>query len=145
MASPPPASDVEEITVVGKRLSEIKKQYIQAEDQLYALYNELNTEDDFDIHCAMETNAGSKLKQRVCKPVFFANAEADEAKEMLTGVPALPPEIIAKQKAEKYKMAMLNAIRKDPRMFKLIRAREERKQQYETSYKERFKDHWFAF
>ena len=42
----------------------------RADDVLYTLFNELNDEDQFDVLCGYETQAGTRVRTRVCKSNF---------------------------------------------------------------------------
>ena len=75
---------MEEITVTGqKQIFSLRKQKIQAEDRAFGLYNELNSDDMYDIRCMMEAPIGSNIKRRMCLPNFYRRATADNALEFL--------------------------------------------------------------
>ena len=75
---------MEEITITGqKQIFSLRKQIILAEDRAFKLYNELNDDDTYDIHCTMEAPIGSNLKRRICVPNFYWRATADNASEFL--------------------------------------------------------------
>jgi hypothetical protein len=61
------------------QLREMRKQMVAVEDRFYARYNELNGNDNYDIHCAEETTAGTRLQLRHCRPVFEARAVETES------------------------------------------------------------------
>lgn len=68
--------ELDEVVVKGGRLFD---QIVKAEDQFFKLYNELNTNDDFDTNCAfMNLDVDSRIEQRVCMPAFFADAKAEQ-------------------------------------------------------------------
>lgn len=72
-----PMMELDEILVHGKRLQE---RIIEAEDEFYKLFNQINKDDDYDTNCAMlnlSADSGSRLNSRLCMPVFVANAIAD--------------------------------------------------------------------
>jgi hypothetical protein len=72
-----PEMELDEILVHGKRL---QQRIIEAEDEFYKLYNQINKDDDYDTNCAMlnlSADTGSRLNSRLCMPVFVANAVAD--------------------------------------------------------------------
>lgn len=69
--------ELEEITVHGRRL---RDRIIEAEDQFYKLYNQINKDDKYDTNCANvpdPRNPGSAIPSRLCLPVFVAEAVAD--------------------------------------------------------------------
>jgi hypothetical protein len=69
-----------DITVRGKRTS-FDVQLARAEDQLFAVFNSINSRDEFDIHCYQEAPFGTRIKQRVCAPKFAEDADAEAALE----------------------------------------------------------------
>ena len=63
-----PAEMMEEVIVRGtKSLFELELESYRSENALYDLFNSLNSNDDFDVHCYREAPIGSCIKQRVCK------------------------------------------------------------------------------
>jgi len=56
----------EEIVVLGKRLEELRIQIELAEDDVYARFNEINSNDLFDVHCYERAAAGSRIEKRTC-------------------------------------------------------------------------------
>jgi hypothetical protein len=68
---PDPVALFEEITVVGeKNFFTIRHQITRAEDDLYRLFNDLNSKDEFDITCR-EFKINSHISQRSCEPLFL--------------------------------------------------------------------------
>lgn len=69
--------ELEEVVVQGKRL---QQRIVEAEDEFYKLFNQINTNDDYDTNCPyldLSADGGSRINSRVCMPVFVANAIAD--------------------------------------------------------------------
>jgi len=63
---------LEEITVVGEQnFISIRNRIERAEENLYGLFNELNSRDDFDIVCRVIRITNSRIPCRSCEPVFF--------------------------------------------------------------------------
>ncbi|MEY4641280.1 MAG: hypothetical protein RLZZ227_1274 [Pseudomonadota bacterium] len=82
---------IEEITVTGQRsMFELRLQVQDAEDAMFALFNEINTDDQYDVICTVETRVFSHVKERVCLPVYARDAQLDEAQNMVRGTPAIP-------------------------------------------------------
>ena len=66
-----PVALFEEIIVVGERtFISIRYQITRAEDNLYDLFNTLNSSDEFDITCR-EFKINSHISRRICEPVFL--------------------------------------------------------------------------
>lgn len=77
----------EEITVTGQKLFIVLKQQIEeAEDHMYGLFNDMNEDDRYDIHCTWEAPLGTRIRQRVCRPEFVANADRAVAQDFLAQV-----------------------------------------------------------
>jgi len=56
---------IEEITVLGERsFFTLRLEIEAAEAEVYGLFNELNTNDDFDFKCTREAYTGSHIKRR---------------------------------------------------------------------------------
>ncbi len=71
--------ELDEIMVRGKRLKQV---IIEAEDEFYALFNEVNQDEDYDTSCPtlnVNPDRGVALNTRVCLPGFMATAMADWA------------------------------------------------------------------
>ena len=73
----------EEILVVGQSLAELRKQLILAQDAVFAKFNEINSDDDFDIICREEAPTGSRIRKRVCLPNFWRDAQAEVGSEQV--------------------------------------------------------------
>ena len=59
----------------GKLIQEM----IKLEDRFFERYNELNTNDDFDTECDLETRAGTRVERRYCRAVYQTRALQKEA------------------------------------------------------------------
>lgn len=79
-----PAAELEEleqIVINGKR---IEQRILESEQRLYARYNALNTNKDFDVDCTAKwadgkpSGYGTAQYRSACVPHFFANAMAAE-------------------------------------------------------------------
>lgn len=75
-ARQPPTGD-DEIVVFGKALEELRVRIELSEDDVYARFNEINSNDLFDVHCYERAQTGSRIQSRRC----LSNAwrEADNA------------------------------------------------------------------
>ena len=65
-ASPPAAAPEDEIIVHGKALENLRVRVERAEDDVYTRFNEINSDDSYDIHCYDRMQRGSHIKKRVC-------------------------------------------------------------------------------
>jgi hypothetical protein len=60
----PPAPP--DIVVRGRAYGELRLQIRLAEEAVFARFNEINSTDDFDIHCRDEPVIGSRVQKRAC-------------------------------------------------------------------------------
>lgn len=65
-----------ENNVVGdqKSLSDLRRDAYKAEDDFYAVYNELNDEKEYDVRCFYEKPTGTNIKNHICRARFVSNA-----------------------------------------------------------------------
>jgi hypothetical protein len=79
----PPGEALEELDEVVVRGNRLSRAISDAEDEFFALFNKLNTDDDYDTSCAYlntdSGNRGSHLTSRMCIPGFVADAMVDLA------------------------------------------------------------------
>lgn len=77
----PAAEPIEEITVVGERLLRDLRLDVQAaRENVYGLFNSLNSNEEFDIHCDDAARTGTRMVERVCRPEFVDDATSAAAK-----------------------------------------------------------------
>jgi hypothetical protein len=77
---------VEEIAVIAQRsIFTLTQQVAAAEDVMYDLYNELNTNDQYDIECKMETRLFSHTKKKICLPAYARNSMLGQAQDRVRG------------------------------------------------------------
>jgi len=65
-ASEPAVSPEDEIIVTEKALERLRVRVERAEDDVYARFNEINSNDAYDIHCYRRLPTGSRIEKRVC-------------------------------------------------------------------------------
>ena len=136
---------LDEVVIEGQKLYQLRQEIVKAEDRFFEAFNELNKDDDYDIHCENSTTAGTRLKTRQCKPVFIADAQAAEARSLLTGEYAPPAQLIALEREDDYRKKVLEVINKNPKLRKMVREHDALEQGYIKARKERFKGRWILF
>ncbi|HEX5046602.1 MAG TPA: hypothetical protein VFX89_05730 [Gammaproteobacteria bacterium] len=62
---------------LGQRLAKLRVDLELAEDAVYARFNEINSDDRFDIHCREQSVYFSHSKQRVCQSNSFHEQDAN--------------------------------------------------------------------
>lgn len=66
---------IDDIVVVGKKSqSELRREVFESEEDFYALYNELNDDDEYDVKCFYETPTGTRIKNHVCRAKFISDS-----------------------------------------------------------------------
>ena len=81
-----PQESADELVVTGQRLSELRVEVQDARKRAYDIFNELNSDNDFDVHCGNQTKVFSHAKVFVCSAQFEKRIEAQAAREYLGGL-----------------------------------------------------------
>jgi hypothetical protein len=71
--------DPEEVIVRGRRLSDFRFALEAARVRVYDVFNDLNSDDAFDVRCQYEASTGTRMPQHICRPRFkddISNAAA---------------------------------------------------------------------
>jgi hypothetical protein len=137
--------ELEEVEVLGRKLWQMRQDILVVEERFYSMYNELNTDDDFDIRCERVARTGTLIKQRVCKPVFHARAQEEEGRAFAEGRAAPPASLVLLQRNAEYRNVTRDLVTKNPHLLELLKERAELQQKYDRARKERFKDRWILF
>jgi hypothetical protein len=146
-----PDEELEEALVSGRKLHQLRADVIAAEDRFYELFNELNTNDDYDVHCTQDQPTGTRISHRACRPVFYARAQEDEARSLLNELQGFAaavvpsPQVVALERNADMTRSMLEVINKDPRLVKLVRERERLEKRYVAERKKRMKGRLIRF
>lgn len=76
---------IEEITIVGERtLLTMRHQIEREEENLYRLFNDLNSSDEMDIICRMVKKRLSHISERVCEPMFLTKQRTESNRNSLS-------------------------------------------------------------
>ena len=106
---------VEEITVYGeKTVSAIKAQIMRADRKMYGLWNELNTDREFDVHCRLEGVYASRRKERICLPAFEHGILEESWDDLSSWTGAGRPEAEIREKREIMKQKMIEFAEQNP-------------------------------
>ena len=79
----PRGEETEEVVVRGRRLADLRFEVQQAREHAYAIFNEINSSDDFDVHCRDERKYHSRAERRVCRARFEDRISGQAAKEYM--------------------------------------------------------------
>ena len=136
---PAPSDTIDEITVYGdKSLRKLHRELYKAEDAVIDLFNSLNSDDEFDIHCYKEAPTGSHIKKRVCKTNYFRDLIGAETRQsLLTEMPYIHPVAKIKQKDELLRKEMEALMVERPELANAISKAADAKQAYESERQKR--------
>ena len=81
----PASSDtLDEIIVYGqKSLLALRYEIYRAEENFYDLFNSVNSDDEYDIHCDKEAPTGSHIRRRICRANFEKALTAEATSQWL--------------------------------------------------------------
>ena len=144
---PKPTDPIAEVEINAQRekLYVLRKELVKLEDQFYAKYNEINTNNQFDVHCRMERRTGTNLSARVCTPVFVDNATEDEARAFLEGRTITPASMVILEKTPAYKKNLLDVSKANPELRKVLMEIDTLQKRYEVVRKKKFKGKVIVF
>src|SRR5688572_19130538 len=104
LATAQPQSTIEEIIVRGRGYAELREQIRIRQDALFARFNEINSDDGFDIHCKMEPAYGSRILERRCLSNSWRELEANFGQAWLGQVSGLIGPAAGEYRAEQQRM-----------------------------------------
>jgi hypothetical protein len=81
----------EEFVVRGKRLADFRDDLRKARERAYDIFNEINSNDDFDVHCSDESRAGTRVPLQVCRARFESRISASAVREYMATLTGLCP------------------------------------------------------
>lgn len=88
---PAPAVGDEIVITAQPSLFELREKVSEAEDAMFKLFNELNSDDRYDMHCSWQIRNFSHVKEKRCLPEYALQAERDQGAAFVTGVQSSPP------------------------------------------------------
>jgi hypothetical protein len=71
----------DEVIVRGRQVGELRVEVQRAREHAYAIFNDINSDNDFDVHCRDETRYFSHSKRRVCRAQFESRISSQAATE----------------------------------------------------------------
>jgi len=76
----------------------LRQELYEAEENVYTVFNLLNSDDEYDVHRYREAPVGSHIKRRVCRPNFENDATENAAKNWQLGLPSVDVSVVIQQK-----------------------------------------------
>jgi len=130
---------IDEITVMGSQsLSSLRHDLVEAEDSVYAIFNSLNNDDDYDIICKNETRIGSQILYRVCKARLYREAVAEATEDYADGNAYHGVMLNAQQHNEILREKMRALAAENPQFVEALRKRLELQKAFESKHERRF-------
>jgi hypothetical protein len=124
---PASAAGVEEIEVIGQRnLLALRMQVEAAQEEVHLLFNDLNTDDDYDIVCKFQERYFSKMKEKICMPQYAWDIRAEEGRTFADKVQGIasaetaPANLKIDYSEPRLKEQMIEALRNSPELFDAI-------------------------
>lgn len=111
---PAPGEPPEEIMVYGKSMAEARRELHRAQEQVFATFNSLNSDDQYDIHCEYRAATGSHVRQRVCEANFVSDATSAEALAFLMRRGAVPAWAVVLRKKKLLHMELIRVAEEHP-------------------------------
>jgi len=130
---------IDEVTVLGPRsLALMRKELIAAEDNVFAIFNDLNTDDDYDIICKKETRIGSQILYRVCKARMYRDRKSEAAEEFYEDTAAPTVRLNAEKHSEILREKMRALAMENPQLVDALKNRQAIQRQFEAQRKKKF-------
>jgi hypothetical protein len=129
---------IEEIVVRGyKPLINLKFEMYEAEEALYKVFNSLNSNDDYDIHCYEEAPTGTKIKKRVCKTEKMGKILAEQTEKMMRGEPYTFPTNEIKKMNERMLAEMAELASTHPEYLNALESYHQKQRAWESERERR--------
>jgi len=80
----------DEMVVTAKAIGELRIKIELAENAVYARFNDINSNDDFDIHCYEDAPQGSHIRKRACKSNAWRKLDVAIGQATLRGMQGPP-------------------------------------------------------
>lgn len=135
------SGEIEEITVYGEKpLLGLRWQMQKAEKTFYDAFNELNSDDDFDVKCAYSTNTGSRLAEYECIPRFVRVHQSQLNKQRQFGSAYIPEQKMdITEKRRQMQEELVALIESNPELLKAFTDALDAKKEYQTEREDRCK------
>ena len=141
----PASSDtLDEIIVYGqKSLLALRHEIYRAEENFYDLFNSVNSDDDYDVHCHKEAPTGSHVRRRTCRANFEKELTAEATSQWLVarqvgmGQPYLLPAARIRHKKKLMIEEMEVLISVHPELLEALSGFSDAQQIYESEHERR--------
>ncbi len=83
-ARPPPSGD--DVIIVYGSIPELRRQLLRTRDAMFARFNEVNSDDKFDLHCTNEAVTGSRIVRERCVSNIWKEMDEEIAQAVIREV-----------------------------------------------------------
>jgi len=120
----PDEEEIDEITVIAPRsIGNIKSQIVSADTSMYRLFNGMTTDRRYQVHCALASSAGTRLKRRTCLPNFERGVLNEAYDDSSTWTSFNIPEGVLERHRKAFRQMMIEFADQSPELERAIYAR----------------------
>lgn len=83
------AAEDEQINIDDLSISQLRSEIEKIQTEFYRVFNQLNSDDDFDVECQKYTPTGSNIPQVGCEPRFLTKRRGQNANDYRLGADEL--------------------------------------------------------
>lgn len=124
----------EEIIVEADRSRiNLKLQIDQAENEFYAILNELIDDEEFKIECRTQRVIGSLVHKRICQTKYMKDELTNSAQLYQVGVNYLADEVLKKKNRE-LRQKTIELLEANPKLLRAARKLSDRVEEYQDEY-----------
>ncbi|NBS26849.1 MAG: hypothetical protein EBS81_11155 [Gammaproteobacteria bacterium] len=124
----------EEIIVEADRSKiNLKLQVDQAENEFYAILNELIDDEEFKIECRTQRVIGSLIHKRICQTKYMKDELTNSAQLYQVGVNYLADEVLKKKNRE-LRQKTIELLETNPKLLRAARKLSGRVEEYQDEY-----------
>ena len=129
---------IDEIVVQSEKpLIVLRREMRAAEVEMFALYNSLNSDDEYDVHCAWERVPGGVFRRHVCTPNYVTYLTSDAGRRWLTGRPGVSAPALIQQKNNELREEMEKLMRERPEFLQALLKLADAKEVFESERQRR--------
>jgi hypothetical protein len=132
---------MEELTVIAPQsLQSMRDGLVRAEDDVLAIFNDYNDDDDFDISCQKETPTRSYIAVRVCRARFVDRLTAQASSDWLGGFPYADPRGELSRHGSLLQQKFNEVLEESPALYQALLDYYNLKTNYDSETDQRFTD-----
>ena len=135
---------MEELTVVAPQsLQSMRDGLVRAEDDVLAIFNDYNDDDDFDIHCQKERPTASYIAVRTCRARFVDRLTAQASADWMGGFPYVDPRGELSQYGALLRIKFSEVLEENPALYNALLRYYNLRTTYDAETDQRFSDDSF--